>query len=63
MMNGTADLIQEENETILNVLDKMLNNNECVNFIRRAKRGEQVCEVIKKERSDTFVFEVIIYNL
>lgn len=60
MMNGTADLIQEENETILNVLDKMLNNNECVNFIRRAKSGEQVCEVIKKERSDTFVFEVII---
>lgn len=59
-MNGNVSMMQEDNTKVLNILDKMLNNNECINFITRIKSGDQVCEIIKKERADRFVFEVII---
>lgn len=59
-MNGNVTMMQEDNTKVLNILDKMLNNNECINFITRIKSGDQVCEIIKKERADRFVFEVII---
>lgn len=59
-MNGNVSLMQEDQEKVLSVLDKMLNNRESINFITRIQNGEQACEIRKRERQDTFVFEVII---
>jgi len=59
-MNDNVSILQEDNTKILNILDKMLDNNECINFITKIKSGDQVCEIIKKERADRFIFEVII---
>lgn len=59
-MNDNVSMLQEDNKKILNILDKMLDNNECINFITKIKCGDQVCEIIKKERADRFIFEVII---
>ena len=59
-MNGNVSVIQEDNTKVLSVLDKMLNNKECINFITKVKSGDQVCEIIKKERADRLIFEVII---
>lgn len=59
-MKGNVSTLQEDDAKVLNVLDQVLNNNECIRFISQVKSGEQICEVIKKERPDTFVFEIII---
>ena len=59
-MNDNVSMLQEDNTKILSILDKMLDNNECINFITKIKCGDQVCEIIKKERADRFIFEVII---
>lgn len=57
---SSVNFVQEDNRMVLSVLDKILNANECIHFIERAQSGEQMYEVIKKERPDTFIFEVII---
>lgn len=59
-MNDNVGMLQEDNTKILSVLDKMLDNNEFINFITKIKCGEQICEIIKKERADRFIFEIII---
>ena len=59
-MSVNANVIQEDNRKVLSILDKVLNGNESIRFIQRAQNGEQMYEVIRKERPDTFIFEVII---
>lgn len=59
-MGSEMSFVQEDNTKVLNVLDKILNGNECINYIGKAKNGQQMYQVIKRERPDTFVFEVII---
>lgn len=59
-MNGNVSVMQEDKGKVLSVLDKMLNNHESINFITRIQNGEQMCEIIKRERQDTFIYEVII---
>jgi hypothetical protein len=59
-VKNDADVMQEDDVKILNVLDKLLNNNESMNFISRIRSGEQVCEVRKREQTDNYIFEVII---
>jgi two-component system response regulator (stage 0 sporulation protein A) len=59
-MGSEASILQEDNKKVISVLDKILNNNECMNYIGMAKNGEQLYQIIRRERADTFVFEVII---
>ncbi len=51
---------RNEDEKVLRVLDKLLNNRESISFITRIQSGEQVCEVRKREQTDHYIFEVII---
>ncbi len=59
-MNGNVSVMKEDQTKVIGILDKMLNNSESMNFITRIQSGDQVCQIVKKERPDTFVFEIII---
>lgn len=59
-MNGNVSVMKEDQTKVIGVLDKMLNNSESMNFITRIQSGDQVCQIVKRERPDTFVFEIII---
>lgn len=59
-MNSELSVKKDDNTKILNLLDKIVNNQESISFISRVKNGEQVCEVIKTEHRDSIVFNVII---
>ena len=59
-MNSEMGVIMEDNGKVLELLDKVVNDYQSINFISKIKNGERTCEVLKTEHKDTIVFQVII---
>lgn len=59
-MNSQAAITMEDNGKILDLLDRVVNDYQSINFISKIKNGERTCEVLKSEQRDTIIFQVII---
>jgi len=52
--------IADDNERILNLLDDIISSDKHLNVVGKAKNGEDICQIIRKEQPDVVLLDLIM---